>query len=126
MSNRERNTRTQYRHIKWVIGLLLIQTGLPGEQEWLGLQLEGLTAEARRPWLKALAKQMLAGKTCWFCHSELVHQSSDSWWTAPEVTIHHVNGNHADDSPRNHELAHAACHRRHHLADRKATARHHP
>lgn len=105
--------QARFRHIKWVMGLVLIE-----KTAWLQQELARRSASGRRAWLKALARDTFIRQRCYFCKRALIQMQTHgktSWWIRAEITVHHINGDHDDDRPKNHALAHAACHRRHHI-----------
>lgn len=70
---------------------------------------------------RELLRFMLRGKTCYFCHGELIEPEKvirDGDGTAEPLaiacTIHHISGDHSDSSPSNTSLAHTHCHKSHH------------
>jgi len=64
----------------------------------------------------------LDGKTCFFCHellndthNKVARGNSDGSPICRDITIHHKNGDHDDNHPSNHKLAHTGCHKSFHM-----------
>lgn len=68
--------------------------------------------------LVRLLDSWLQGQPCFFCGQDLW---SPGWWKdgMNGVTIHHRNGDHDDERPRNKVWAHSACHKAHHQQQRQ-------
>jgi hypothetical protein len=64
----------------------------------------------------------LEGKKCFFCKERLANEPWPIQYgnaNAPvmdvrSITIHHKNGDHSDNSPKNRALAHQKCHKSYH------------
>ena len=70
---------------------------------------------------RELLRFMLRGQTCYFCHGLLIEPEKvirDGDGTAEPlaiaVCIHHISGDHDDNSPVNTTMAHTSCHKSHH------------
>lgn len=59
---------------------------------------------------------LIRKKDCKMCGDALW---SPGWWkqSPPTVTVHHLNGKHHDDNPKNHALVHSRCHRAYHMRE---------
>jgi len=76
--------------------------------------------------LRELVHVLLVGKTCFFCKLPLVDPTDDGWQGSgngptltDKLTIHHRDGCHSNNDPKNHRLCHQKCHKRHHMYDVK-------
>lgn len=71
--------------------------------------------------LRELVHVLLSGKRCCFCKEPILEVedgfqgSGDGPQLEIKVTIHHKDGDHDNNDPRNHRLAHQSCHKRHHM-----------
>lgn len=81
---------------------------------------------------RELLRHLLRGKLCFFCHDPLLtaahlegHKpgSGRGRPLVIDITEHHLDGNHENDDPENLDLSHGCCHRRFHLAERRAAER---
>lgn len=74
--------------------------------------------------LRELVHFMLAGEACFFCKKPLSetantfakHGESTGPRFVDRITVHHINGNHGDNTHDNKALCHTKCHRAHHRA----------
>jgi hypothetical protein len=77
--------------------------------------------------LRELLWFFVRGKTCYFCKQALAPDQkritdgdgTAEPFTALDITLHHLNGDHDDKAKSNERLSHFSCHKAHH-------ARHHP
>lgn len=78
--------------------------------------------------LRELAHFLLVGRVCCFCEqplsptAEAFTDHGNAW--GPElvdrISIHHLDGNHANNAHENKALSHESCHRSYHMTQRWA------
>ena len=78
--------------------------------------------------LRELVHVLARGKVCCFCGLPLLSNARDGFQgnadgprLVDRITVHHGNGDHSDNAPENHELAHRRCHKQHHGRQRRRT-----
>ena len=70
--------------------------------------------------LRELVRVLLDGKVCCFCKEPLLDNTDflpgngEGFQIGEQISIHHRDGNHGNNDPRNLKFVHRTCHKRHH------------
>jgi hypothetical protein len=66
--------------------------------------------------MRWLTWYLLEGKKCHFCKKPLVTEGFSIATQIREITMHHKDGNHYNEEPKNRSFAHVTCHKSWHMS----------